>query len=100
MNDINDLDARQAGTFKIGGEIDIHRLGFGAMQITGAGVWGEPEDRPENARSAARVLEDLAADRGWRWQPQAFNRRVDVRVDSHENDQDHLSVLPTSAVHR
>ncbi|MFW2392524.1 MAG: aldo/keto reductase [Alphaproteobacteria bacterium] len=57
MNDINDLDARQAGTFKIGGEIDIHRLGFGAMQITGAGVWGEPEDRPE----ALRVLERLPA---------------------------------------
>ena len=57
MNDINDLDARQAGTFKIGGDIDIHRLGFGAMQITGAGVWGEPEDRPE----ALRVLERLPA---------------------------------------
>lgn len=34
------LDARRSGTFVIGGEITIHRLGFGAMRITGPGVWG------------------------------------------------------------
>jgi len=34
------LDAHKAGSFKIGGEIEIHRLGFGAMRITGPRVWG------------------------------------------------------------
>ena len=55
MTNGQSLDASQSGTFMIGGEIAIHRLGFGAMQITGPGVWGEPEDRPE----AVRVLERL-----------------------------------------
>jgi pyridoxine 4-dehydrogenase len=32
-------------TFAIGGDLTVHRLGYGAMQITGDGVWGEPEDR-------------------------------------------------------
>jgi pyridoxine 4-dehydrogenase len=50
-------DASRSGTFAIGGEITIHRLGFGAMRITGPGVWGEPEDRAE----AIRVLEQLPA---------------------------------------
>lgn len=33
-------------TFAIGGELVVHRLGYGAMQLPGPGVWGEPEDRP------------------------------------------------------
>jgi aryl-alcohol dehydrogenase-like predicted oxidoreductase len=33
-------------TFALGGDLEVHRLGFGAMQLTGPGVWGEPEDRP------------------------------------------------------
>jgi aryl-alcohol dehydrogenase-like predicted oxidoreductase len=41
--------------FQIGGEISVNRLGFGAMQITGAGVWGPPRDRAE----ALRVLRRL-----------------------------------------
>ena len=36
------LDARKSGSFKIGGDIEIHRLGFGAMRITGPRVWGPP----------------------------------------------------------
>jgi aryl-alcohol dehydrogenase-like predicted oxidoreductase len=39
--------AAASGTFAIGGELPVHRLGYGAMQITGRGVWGEPEDRAE-----------------------------------------------------
>ena len=39
------LDARKSGSFKIGGDIEIHRLGFGAMRITGPRVWGPPLDR-------------------------------------------------------
>ena len=41
--------------FQIGGEISVHRLGFGAMQITGPGVWGPPRDK----REALRVLKRL-----------------------------------------
>ncbi|HWK38751.1 MAG TPA: oxidoreductase, partial [Hyphomicrobium sp.] len=38
-------NAEKSGTFKIGGDLAVHRLGFGAMRVTGKGVWGEPEDR-------------------------------------------------------
>jgi aryl-alcohol dehydrogenase-like predicted oxidoreductase len=41
--------------FRIGGEIEIHRLGFGAMRITGGGVWGEPGDRAEAIRLLMRL---------------------------------------------
>ncbi len=51
------LDASKSGTFKIGGEIEINRLGFGAMRITGKGIWGEPEDRAEVLRTLKRVPE-------------------------------------------
>lgn len=44
-------------TFKIGGELEIHRLGFGAMRLTGKGVWGEPLDRAEALRTLRRVPE-------------------------------------------
>ncbi|HEY5791990.1 MAG TPA: aldo/keto reductase [Chthoniobacterales bacterium] len=39
--------AAQSGPFPIGGDRPVHRLGFGAMRITGKGVWGEPADRKE-----------------------------------------------------
>jgi aryl-alcohol dehydrogenase-like predicted oxidoreductase len=50
--------AARAGTFNVGGELPIHRLGFGAMRITGRGIWGEPEDRAEVLRTL-RKLPDL-----------------------------------------
>ena len=49
------LDARKSGSFKVGGEIEIHRLGFGAMRITGKGIWGPPEDKPEAIRTLKRL---------------------------------------------
>ncbi len=39
--------AAASGTFAIGGDLPVHRLGFGAMRITGNGIWGEPADRDE-----------------------------------------------------
>jgi aryl-alcohol dehydrogenase-like predicted oxidoreductase len=51
------LDARKSGSFKVGGEIEIHRLGFGAMRITGKGIWGPPADRPEAIRTLKRLPE-------------------------------------------
>jgi aryl-alcohol dehydrogenase-like predicted oxidoreductase len=50
-------DAAQSGTFKIGGELEVHRLGFGAMRVAGPGIWGEPTDRPEALRTLKRVPE-------------------------------------------
>lgn len=53
--------AAAAGTFRIGGEIAVHRLGFGAMRVTGRGIWGEPEDR-EAALATLRRLPGLGVD--------------------------------------
>ena len=47
----------QAGTFKIGGELTVHRLGYGAMRLCGAGVWGQPTDRVDPAGVLRRCLE-------------------------------------------
>lgn len=50
-------NAKSSGSFKIGGDITINRLGFGAMRITGPGVWGEPVDRDEALRTLRRLPE-------------------------------------------
>ena len=47
-----------AGTFALGGDLEVNRLGFGAMRITGEGIWGEPED-PEEARRVLRRCVEL-----------------------------------------
>lgn len=50
-------DAALSGQFAIGGDLIINRLGFGAMRVTGRGIWGEPADRPEALRTLRRVPE-------------------------------------------
>lgn len=50
-------NAALSGTFRIGGDIEINRLGFGAMRITGPGIWGEPADRAEAIRTLRRLPE-------------------------------------------
>jgi pyridoxine 4-dehydrogenase len=49
--------AAPSGTFDIGGDLTVNRLGFGAMRITGKGVWGEPDDRAEALRVLRRLPE-------------------------------------------
>ena len=49
--------ATQAGEFLIGTDLRVTRLGYGAMRITGDGIWGEPKDRPEAIRVLRRALE-------------------------------------------
>ena len=44
-------------TFSVGGDLEVHRLGFGAMRVTGRGIWGPPEDPEEAARVLRRVVE-------------------------------------------
>jgi len=51
------LDARKSGSFKIGGDTEVHRLGFGAMRLTGPGIWGPPVDRAEAILTLKRVPE-------------------------------------------
>src|SRR5919204_1599905 len=46
-----------AGTFALGGELTVRRLGFGAMRITGRGIWGQPDDRDEALRVLRRAVE-------------------------------------------
>lgn len=50
-----------SGTFAIGGDLTVHRLGFGAMRITGAGIWGDPPDS-EKARATLRAVPGLGID--------------------------------------
>jgi pyridoxine 4-dehydrogenase len=46
-----------AKTFKIGGDLEVNRLGFGAMRLTGKGIWGEPKDVDEAKRVLKRAVE-------------------------------------------
>ena len=52
-----ETDISASGTFAIAGQLSIHRLGFGAMRLTGPGIWGEPADRAEAIRTLKRARE-------------------------------------------
>ncbi|HKR65479.1 MAG TPA: aldo/keto reductase [Thermoanaerobaculia bacterium] len=52
------MNASHSGTFLLGGNLPVHRLGFGAMRITGDGVWGPPKN-PQNALAVLRRAIDL-----------------------------------------
>ncbi|CAM5770860.1 oxidoreductase [Labrys miyagiensis] len=54
---MSDLNAAKSGSFTIGGDLPVHRLGFGAMRITGRGIWGPPADRAESIRTLKRLPE-------------------------------------------
>ena len=49
--------AEQSGTFSIGGDLPVHRLGYGVMQLPGPGVWGPPRDHDEAIRVLRRTVE-------------------------------------------
>ncbi|MYV98521.1 aldo/keto reductase, partial [Streptomyces sp. SID3343] len=49
--------ADASGIVRIGGDLPVNRLGYGAMQLTGPGVWGEPKDRREAIRVLRRAVE-------------------------------------------
>jgi aryl-alcohol dehydrogenase-like predicted oxidoreductase len=53
--------AAASGQFRIGGDIAVNRLGFGAMRVTGKGIWGQPENR-DGALATLRRLPDLEVD--------------------------------------
>jgi pyridoxine 4-dehydrogenase len=55
----NGATAADAGTVDVGGDLTVNRLGFGAMRVTGRGIWGDPPDRNE-ARAVLRRAVELA----------------------------------------
>lgn len=52
------MNAAEAGTFALGGDLEVNRLGYGAMRITGDGIWGEPEN-PDEAKAVLRRAVEL-----------------------------------------
>lgn len=57
MSTVASISAQASGTFSLGGKTPVHRLGFGAMRLTGEGIWGEPKDRAEAKRVLKRAVE-------------------------------------------
>jgi len=51
------LSVSESGTFSLGGDLPVHRLGYGAMRITGEGIWGPPKDRDEAIRVLRRAAD-------------------------------------------
>jgi pyridoxine 4-dehydrogenase len=51
------VSAAQSGTVTLGGELTVRRLGFGAMRITGEGIWGPPKDKKEALAVLRRAVE-------------------------------------------
>ena len=49
--------ATAAGTIDVGGDLTVNRLGFGAMRITGQGIWGDPPDREQAKATLRRAVE-------------------------------------------
>lgn len=56
-NQPSTLSAEAGGTFTLGNDLPVRRMGFGAMRVTGPGVWGEPADPAEARRVLRRVVE-------------------------------------------
>jgi pyridoxine 4-dehydrogenase len=57
MQQITQRPATASGTFTIGGDLTVYRLGFGAMRLTGPGIWGPPADKQEAIAVLHRALE-------------------------------------------
>jgi pyridoxine 4-dehydrogenase len=57
MSATKTLNAKAAGSFAIGGDLTVNRLGYGAMRITGDGIWGEPTDANGAKKVLRRVVE-------------------------------------------
>ena len=57
MSEVKSVNAALAGTIDVGGDLTVNRLGFGAMRLTGAGIWGQPADREEAKAVLRRAVE-------------------------------------------
>ena len=57
MNKTQAVSAADAGTITLGADLTVNRLGYGAMRITGKGIWGPPEDKPAALATLRRAVE-------------------------------------------
>jgi pyridoxine 4-dehydrogenase len=57
MTNTQTISAAAAGTFAIGGDLTVNRMGYGAMRITGQGIWGPPADKPAALMTLRRAVE-------------------------------------------
>jgi aryl-alcohol dehydrogenase-like predicted oxidoreductase len=57
MSELQAANAANAGTIDVGGDLTVNRLGFGAMRITGSGIWGDPPSRDEAKAVLRRAIE-------------------------------------------
>jgi len=57
MSTGTNVDAKASGSFRLGGDLNIYRMGYGAMRITGKGIWGDPPDREAAKKVLRRALE-------------------------------------------
>ena len=57
MSEARETPAAAGGAFRIGGELEVHRLGYGAMRVTGEGIWGDPPDRAAAMGILRRAVE-------------------------------------------
>ncbi len=57
MSTTQPISAAAAGTFTVGGDLTVNRLGYGAMRITGKGIWGPPADKPAALATLRRAVE-------------------------------------------
>ena len=55
---MNKITAAASGTFYLGGSLPVYRLGFGAMRVTGPGIWGDPVN-PHEARKVLKRVQEL-----------------------------------------
>src|SRR4051795_4714444 len=57
MANRKEVSAKSSGNVSVGGELSVHRLGFGAMRLTGEGIWGPPRDRNKALAVLHRAVE-------------------------------------------
>ena len=57
MSPTQTLSAAAAGTFTLGGDLTVRRMGYGAMRITGKGIWGPPADKASALATLRRAVE-------------------------------------------
>src|SRR5262245_29723202 len=57
MSQTQAISAAAAGTFTIGGDLTVNRLGYGAMRVTGPGIWGPPKDKAGSIATLRRTVE-------------------------------------------
>ena len=88
MSEQTHLGAALSGRFSLGGDADVNRLGFGAMRITGTGIWGEPAD-PEDARRVLRRAVELGVnfiDTAYAYGPEVSERLIGETLSPYPDD--------------